>query len=256
MKKYMVVILSIAAVVVLGIGECLGQSNTARPSSGRELSSGGAFRPGRAPTSHRTRLVTGNPKPSRRQSSGVLTPGVRRRVPVDFPTIQAAINACADGDTVLVSEGTYLENIRYRGKAIVVGSLYLIDGDTTHIEETIIDGSNPSHPDSGSVVSFIDGEDTTSVLCGLTIRGGSGTTVSASVGRLGGGVFCWESGARIVRNAITHNRVVSGTTGSGGGIEIAGSASVISYAVIEGNRVTDNFSEGTSVCGYSGGIDF
>ncbi len=83
--------------------------------------------------------------------------GVAYRVPQDYATIQSAIDACADGDTVLVSEGTYLENIRYRGKAIVVGSLYLVDGDTTHIEKTIIDGSGSTDPDSGSVVYFVDG---------------------------------------------------------------------------------------------------
>ncbi len=34
-----------------------------------------------------------------------------RRVPADFPTIQAAIDASASGDTVLVSPGTYVENV-------------------------------------------------------------------------------------------------------------------------------------------------
>ena len=34
-------------------------------------------------------------------------------VPADQPTIQAAINAAAKGDTVLVSPGTYVENINF-----------------------------------------------------------------------------------------------------------------------------------------------
>ena len=44
------------------------------------------------------------------------------RVPADQPTIQAAINAATNGDTVLVSPGTYYENINFNGKAITVVS--------------------------------------------------------------------------------------------------------------------------------------
>ena len=44
------------------------------------------------------------------------------RVPLDYPTIQSAINASANGDTVLVAPGTYAENINFSGKAITVTS--------------------------------------------------------------------------------------------------------------------------------------
>lgn len=58
-------------------------------------------------------------------------------VPADQPTIQTGINAAADGDTVLVTDGTYIENINYLGKAITVASHYLVDGDTSHISSTL-----------------------------------------------------------------------------------------------------------------------
>ena len=45
-----------------------------------------------------------------------------RRVPAEYPTIQSAIVAAAEGDTVLVSPGTYTEAIDFLGKAIVVTS--------------------------------------------------------------------------------------------------------------------------------------
>ena len=64
-------------------------------------------------------------------------------VPGDYSIIQAAINAASDGDTVLVEEGSYVENINFRGKAIMVASQFLIDGDTSHISKTIIDGLRP-----------------------------------------------------------------------------------------------------------------
>ncbi|MCK5330582.1 MAG: hypothetical protein KAK01_04170, partial [Candidatus Marinimicrobia bacterium] len=59
----------------------------------------------------------------------------------DYTTIQAGINAAVDGDTLLVYEGTYVENIIFNGKSIVVGSEILLDADTSHISRTIIDGN-------------------------------------------------------------------------------------------------------------------
>ena len=55
--------------------------------------------------------------------------------------------------------GTYVENINFNSKNIVVGSRFLTTGDTSYISQTVIDGDR-----SGSVVSFSDGEDSTAIL--------------------------------------------------------------------------------------------
>ena len=138
------------------------------------------------------------------------------RIPADYPTIQAGINAASNGNIVLVVNGTYFENINFKGKAITVASRYLIDGNTNHITNTIINGSQPSHPDSGSVVTFRSGEDTTSILMGFTITGGIGSFHGVDA-RGGGGIKCHNSGAKILHNIIENNHVTSNTMVTVGG---------------------------------------
>ena len=96
-------------------------------------------------------------------------------VPGDQPSIQGGINAAAEGDTILVAPGTYFENIKVFEKNVVVASQYILDGDELFIENTIIDGSNPAHPDTGSCVIIAYGQDSTTVLEGFTLTGGTGT---------------------------------------------------------------------------------
>src|SRR5690606_36980686 len=95
-------------------------------------------------------------------------------VPDDYPTIQGGIDAAAYFDTVLVAPGHYVENINFRGKYIVLTSHFMYDHNTDYIFNTIIDGSNQTHPDTGSTVSmYLTGAYT--ILQGFTITGGTGT---------------------------------------------------------------------------------
>ena len=174
-------------------------------------------------------------------------------VPADYTTIQAGIDAASNSDIVLVADGTYFENINYIGKAITVASWFLADGDTNHINNTIIDGSQPSHPDSASVVIFVNGEDTTSVLCGFTITGGTGSLVFGPgfLVRNGGGIFCEFSGAKICFNNIIQNEVTDYTNNvAGGGLCAILTASNI--LILENNSIENNNLNGSYV--YGGGL--
>jgi parallel beta-helix repeat protein len=129
-------------------------------------------------------------------------------VPGDYTSIQQAIEATQKGDTVLVDEGRYFENINFRGKSIVVASKYLTTNDTSFITKTIIDGSKPVYPDSASCAMLISSEDSGAVLAGFTITKGKGTIIEGYVE--GGGVLMNKSTATIRNNIITGNSVSAG----------------------------------------------
>ncbi len=174
-------------------------------------------------------------------------------VPADQPNIQAGIDAALDGDTVLVAEGTYYENIRFKGKAITLGSEYIMDADTNHIHNTIINGSQPVNADSASAVMFISGEDTTSVINGFTITKGQGTWSNVTHAHAGGGIFCFNAGAKIVRCNITGNELLHDNYALGAGISSMTTNGDFSI-IIENNSISDNVISVTNTMAGGGGI--
>lgn len=116
--------------------------------------------------------------------------------------IQTAINAASHGDTVLVEKGTYVENINFLGKAILLASHFIFDGLESSIDSTVIDGGG-----SGTVVTFDSGEDSSSVLRGFTITGGYAT--------YGAGILCIGSSPTITENFVVENQSSTGLGGPG-----------------------------------------
>jgi len=139
-------------------------------------------------------------------------------IPEDYATIQEGIYASEDGDEIIVSPGTYVENINFAGRAIILGSLFYTTQDTSYISQTIIDGNQ-----DGSVVRFDSEEDATSVLTGFTITNGQVNK--------GGGIYCYESSPSLENVTITGNSAED----YGGGIYCNDSSPILENVTITGN---------------------
>jgi hypothetical protein len=152
----------------------------------------------------------------------VPAPAATIHVPADQPTIQQAINAATNGDLVLVSPGTYPENIDYHGKAISVQS-------TGGPAQTIIDGHN-----AGTVVTFQTQEGTQSVLTGFTIEHGNAS--------FGAGIMLLGASATITKNIFRNN--AQGAGGFGAAIGGNGSSPVVERNTFLANTCDTQFLSG------------
>jgi len=165
-----------------------------------------------------------------------------------FKTIQYAIEHAntSSGDTILVAVGTYAENINFKGKDIIIGSLTLTTGDKSYVSQTIIDGGS-SDSDNASVVTFSSGETSAAKLVGFTLQNGNGLLNNDI--RFGGGIYT-KSSSPSLKHLIIKNNANSSNANDlrGGGIYFGSdSDAFIDSSVIINNGKANDF-------GLGGGI--
>jgi hypothetical protein len=138
------------------------------------------------------------------------------RVPSEYGTIQDALDATLDGDTVLVAHGEYVERLTWPDTP---GIDLLSESGR---DSTVVDGDS-----LGTVITIRVPVDTSTVIRGFTVQGGNSD--------FGGGMFLAGSSPRIEQNRITRNFAGGIGNGSGGGVYCSTAAPVFTGNLIDSN---------------------
>ncbi|SVB40549.1 uncharacterized protein METZ01_LOCUS193403, partial [marine metagenome] len=155
-------------------------------------------------------------------------------IPADHSTIQEGIDASENGDTVLVSQGSYFENLILEKEIVLTSQAIYDDLDSEwinneNIQGTIISGvPEPSNPDFGSCLVIRDGNIAPTIL-GFTFTEGIGTVMVENDNcaivinrpeRSGGAILIYKA-----YPTITYNRFINnGLTGINGEMMANGGA--------------------------------
>jgi predicted outer membrane repeat protein len=145
------------------------------------------------------------------------TSAVELYVPGDYSTIQAAIDASINGDTIFVADGTYTgegnHDIDFKGRSITIKS-------ENGPENCIINCQA-----LGRGFYFYSAENEASVINGFTITNGQGT---------GAGIYCRDDSSPTIENCV-FSLNNAGTEG-GGAIDSAyGASPIIKNCLFIGN---------------------
>ena len=146
----------------------------------------------------------------------VVVFGTTIQIPTDYTTIQEGIDASTNGDTLLIAQGIYYENLILE-KEIVIASHAIYDDlesgwlDNEHINETIINGvSNPTDPNKGSCL-IIRNDNIAPTIIGLTFQDGIGTSMtvdnncSSKKERSGGAILIYQAYPNLSFNRFLNN---------------------------------------------------
>jgi len=173
------------------------------------------------------------------------------QVPNYYPTIQDAVDAAYDGDTIIVADGNYTgignRDIDLQGKTLTLHS-------ENGPENCIIDcDGSEAEPHRGFYLHSSEKEKTT--IMGFTIKNGYGLpdggalqitnnssayilncTLTSNSGKFGGAVLCKNGSVRIENCQITNNKSYI----NGGGIYCQNGDLDVSSSFIKNNTTTNN----------------
>ncbi|MFN0060785.1 MAG: right-handed parallel beta-helix repeat-containing protein [Planctomycetota bacterium] len=146
---------------------------------------------------------------------------------VSYPNIMSAMLAAADGDTIQVQPGFYLELIDFLGKAVTLES-------TGGAAVTFLQSPSSSSP--GSVITCRSGEGSNTVLNGFHISNGGGTTTPAGGGgRYGLGMYNANS-SPLIMNCVFMDLADPGDEIYGGAMANLNSSPKIVDCVFQENQ--------------------
>ncbi|HPV14763.1 MAG TPA: DUF1565 domain-containing protein [Candidatus Cloacimonadota bacterium] len=142
-----------------------------------------------------------------------------------FSSIQAAVDAATEQDTILVHPGTYYENVWIENKNLTLGSLELCTSDSSYVSQTIINGNQ-----SGSCIGVKSSEVS---IQGLSLTNGSGSSHISPESVSGGGIYAYISNVAVINCSIHDN-----WSNGGGGISFFDS-----HAYMAGTEIYDNWGD-------------
>ncbi|PLX16543.1 MAG: hypothetical protein C0599_15040 [Salinivirgaceae bacterium] len=98
---------------------------------------------------------------------GLCAKGTVLTVPTDYGSVQSAVDNAQYGDTIVLLQGEYFENLHISTKNIVLASQFIFTNDELSIEQTILNGGGVN---SCIVIDSIAANN--SKIIGLTIKNG------------------------------------------------------------------------------------
>lgn len=155
-------------------------------------------------------------------------------------SIQAVVDVAANGDSIILNDGSYSETVVLMDKALTIGSRYVLDGDTAHVGVTIV-APDSLRPDTNSCFALFSTLTTSCSMIGLTLHAGLGTHLVLSGDEYlgGGGIVARNQSLR-----IEECRIVNGSADIGGGVclyrdvETDTTSAIILNCVIKGCRAS------------------
>ncbi len=207
------------------------------------------------------------------------------RVPTEYPTIQDAIDAAVDGETVMVYPGTYTgegnKDIEFLGKAITVMSAYgpeytIIDCEqdgrgfwfhNSENEESIVEGIAILHASRNGGGFYCRNASPTITYCFISgtwcsnpYSDGGGIDcyqaspvitdcliISNTAGEHGGGIHCYLDSSPFIQDCKISGNSCRSRESHGGGISCISSSPAISNCKISGNSNMEYDSSGGGI---------